>query len=95
MNDEDETAAELARENHHEKVAAYLDGQRGGAPSGEHAKSDAGGATDSDRDDDALDACLWTRMDFDGVVPIVGAHNFCGGDIVGVSNYVCFGIITW
>ncbi|HPU02636.1 MAG TPA: hypothetical protein PLY47_01970, partial [Rhodoglobus sp.] len=31
---------------------------------------------------DALDACLWTRMDFDGVVPIVGAHNFCGGDIV-------------
>lgn len=29
-----------------------------------------------------LDACFWTRMDFDGVVPIVGAHNFCGGDIV-------------
>ena len=29
-----------------------------------------------------LDACYWTRMDFDGVVPIVGAHNFCGGDIV-------------
>lgn len=29
-----------------------------------------------------LDDCHWTRMDFDGVVPIVGAHNYCGGDII-------------
>ncbi|MEO5535924.1 MAG: hypothetical protein ABIR17_12435 [Pseudolysinimonas sp.] len=29
-----------------------------------------------------LDRCLWVRMDFIDVVPIVGKHNFCGGDII-------------
>lgn len=29
-----------------------------------------------------LDQCLWVRMDLGAVAPIVGAHNYCGGDIV-------------
>lgn len=29
-----------------------------------------------------IDQCLWVRMDFDGVAPVVGAHNYCGGSIV-------------
>jgi hypothetical protein len=29
-----------------------------------------------------LDSCEWVRMNLDAVVPIVGAHNYCGGDIV-------------
>jgi hypothetical protein len=29
-----------------------------------------------------LDQCLWVRMDFTDTVPIVGKHNYCGGDIV-------------
>jgi hypothetical protein len=31
---------------------------------------------------DELNQCLWVRMDFIDVVPIVGKHNYCGGDIV-------------
>jgi hypothetical protein len=31
---------------------------------------------------DELDLCLWVRMDFEGVVPMVGAHNFCGGSFI-------------
>ena len=31
-----------------------------------------------------VDSCIWVRMDFSSAVPlpIVGAHNFCGGGIV-------------
>lgn len=29
-----------------------------------------------------LDACEWVRMDLAATAPIVGAHNYCGGDIV-------------
>lgn len=29
-----------------------------------------------------LDACDWVRMDLSAAAPIVGAHNYCGGDIV-------------
>lgn len=29
-----------------------------------------------------LDQCLWVRMDFTATAPIVGKHNFCGGDFV-------------
>ncbi|GGH49890.1 hypothetical protein GCM10010921_28270 [Microbacterium album] len=30
-----------------------------------------------------IDQCLWVRMDFQAVnVPIVGAHNYCGGDVL-------------
>ncbi|KJC63592.1 hypothetical protein TZ00_13740 [Agreia bicolorata] len=29
-----------------------------------------------------LDACQWVRMDVGAIAPIVGAHNFCHGDIV-------------
>jgi hypothetical protein len=31
-----------------------------------------------------LDQCQWVRMDFSSAVPlpVVGAHNYCGGDIV-------------
>ena len=29
-----------------------------------------------------LDACDWVRMDLAAAAPIVGAHNYCGGDIV-------------
>lgn len=31
-----------------------------------------------------IDACQWVRMDFSAAVtiPVVAAHNFCGGDIV-------------
>ena len=29
-----------------------------------------------------IDACLWVRMDLRAAAPIVGAHNYCGGDIV-------------
>ena len=31
---------------------------------------------------DELDQCLWVRMDFTATAPIVGKHNYCGGDIV-------------
>ena len=31
---------------------------------------------------DELDQCLWVRMDFTATAPIVGMHNFCGGDFV-------------
>lgn len=29
-----------------------------------------------------IDACLWVRMDLQAVAPLVGAHNYCGGEIV-------------
>lgn len=29
-----------------------------------------------------LDACDWVRMDLTAAAPIVGAHNYCGGDVV-------------
>lgn len=29
-----------------------------------------------------LDACHWVRMDLASTAPIVGAHNYCGGDII-------------
>ncbi len=29
---------------------------------------------------DEIDQCLWVRMDLGGHAPIVGAHNYCGGD---------------
>lgn len=29
-----------------------------------------------------IDRCLWVRMDLADAVPIVGAHNYCGGDVV-------------
>lgn len=29
-----------------------------------------------------LDACEWVRMDLAAAAPIVGAHNYCGGDVV-------------
>jgi len=29
-----------------------------------------------------IDACLWVRMDLGAAAPFVGAHNYCGGDIV-------------
>ena len=29
-----------------------------------------------------LDSCQWVRMDVSAIAPIVGAHNFCHGDIV-------------
>lgn len=29
-----------------------------------------------------LDACEWVRMDLAATAPIVGAHNYCGGDVV-------------
>ncbi|CAD5990697.1 hypothetical protein [Agreia sp. COWG] len=29
-----------------------------------------------------LDACQWVRMDLGAAAPIVGAHNFCHGDVV-------------
>ncbi len=31
---------------------------------------------------DELDRCLWVRMDVGASAPIVGAHNFCEGDVV-------------
>lgn len=29
-----------------------------------------------------IDKCLWVRMDLGVHAPIVGAHNYCGGDVV-------------
>ena len=29
-----------------------------------------------------LDRCLWVRMDLGATAPIVGRHNYCGGDVV-------------
>ena len=29
-----------------------------------------------------IDSCLWVRMDLGTHAPVVGAHNYCGGDIV-------------
>jgi hypothetical protein len=29
-----------------------------------------------------VDRCLWVRMDLGAVAPVVGAHNFCGGDVI-------------
>jgi hypothetical protein len=29
-----------------------------------------------------VDQCLWVRMNLGGHAPIVGAHNYCGGDVV-------------
>jgi hypothetical protein len=29
-----------------------------------------------------LDQCLWVRMDFTDTAPIVGMHNYCGGDFI-------------
>lgn len=29
-----------------------------------------------------IDRCQWVRMDLGAAAPIVGAHNYCGGDIV-------------
>lgn len=31
---------------------------------------------------DEIDQCLWVRMDIGAVAPLVGAHNYCGGEIV-------------
>ena len=31
---------------------------------------------------DELDQCLWVRMDFTDTAPIIGKHNYCGGDMV-------------
>lgn len=31
---------------------------------------------------DEIDECLWVRMDLGGHAPFVGAHNYCGGDVV-------------
>lgn len=31
---------------------------------------------------DEIDQCLWVRMDLGGQAPFVGAHNYCGGDVV-------------
>jgi hypothetical protein len=33
-----------------------------------------------------LDRCEWVRMDVGAVAPIVGAHNFCDGDVVLAMN---------
>lgn len=75
------------------EVAAVVDALPAPAPAGEPAEPPdselpaTGHGTwsitiDTTGHQAEVDACLWVRMDLGAVAPIVGAHNYCGGDVV-------------